>query len=291
MGWTEAVVAAGVGAALTLAARNVVTVAAMLFLVPWLYCIVRYAIEVGNSAERYKAIATFGLAFAWLGLGGWWVWDATQRLMMSVARLETQNNLKSIAVAMAYYEERNKELPRVGGTGQDGKPVGLSWRVQLLPYLGEESLYQQFKLDAPWDAPANKRLLRQMPKVYAHPLGDREKKAEGYTYYRVFVGPDAGFRLGPSKTDWLPSRSNTIMVVEAAEPVPWTKPEELEFGPDRPLPPLGGLFPGYFLAVFFDGSVDNFDQTTDEATLRYYIAPRWDLPPPKERHGFFGRMP
>ena len=77
----------------------------------------------------------------------------------------------------------------------------------------------------------------------------------------------------------------------ASEPVPWTKPEELEFGPGRPLPRLGGLFPGYYHAVFFDGFVDYFPQTTDEATLRWYIAPRWDVPMPTERHGLFGRMP
>ena len=43
-----------------------------------------------------------------------------------------------------------------------GKP-GLSWRVAILPYLEQDTLYKQFKLDEPWDSPHNKKLIRQMP--------------------------------------------------------------------------------------------------------------------------------
>ena len=53
--------------------------------------------------------------------------------------------------------------------------------------------------------------------------------------------------------------SNTLMIVEAVTPVLWTKPEDLTFDPDEPLPELGGLFPGSFQAVFFDGAVRIYD--------------------------------
>ena len=43
-----------------------------------------------------------------------------------------------------------------------GKPL-LSWRVHLLPFLEENELYEQFKLDEPWDSPHNIKLLDQMP--------------------------------------------------------------------------------------------------------------------------------
>ena len=33
----------------------------------------------------------------------------------------------------------------------------LSWRVLLLPYLEQNNLYQQFKLDEPWDSENNKK--------------------------------------------------------------------------------------------------------------------------------------
>ena len=45
------------------------------------------------------------------------------------------------------------------------------------------------------------------------------------------------------------------MVVEADEAVPWTKPDELPYAPDKPLPALGGGPRGNFLVLMADGSV------------------------------------
>src|SRR5262249_55645747 len=59
-------------------------------------------------------------------------------------------------------------LPPVAIADRKGKPL-LSWRVALLPYLGEWDLYRKFKLDEPWDSPHNKALLPLMPEIYACP--------------------------------------------------------------------------------------------------------------------------
>src|SRR5437879_3096759 len=53
-------------------------------------------------------------------------------------------------------------LPAAVVYGKDGTPL-LSWRVSLLPYIEEQELYKQFKLDEPWDSPHNIRLLPHMP--------------------------------------------------------------------------------------------------------------------------------
>jgi prepilin-type processing-associated H-X9-DG protein len=45
------------------------------------------------------------------------------------------------------------------------------------------------------------------------------------------------------------------MVVEADEGVPWTKPDELEFDPKKPLPKFGTKFNGGFHVLLADGSV------------------------------------
>src|SRR5947209_5647397 len=79
----------------------------------------------------------------------------------------------------------------------------------------------------------------------------------GETHYRVLVG-------GGSMWDWVQGAtfaqitdglSNTWMVVEAEEGVPWTKPDELEFDPKKPLPKLGTKFKGGFHVLYGDGSV------------------------------------
>ncbi len=111
----------------------------------------------------------------------------------------------------------------------------------VLPYLNEEGLFQRFHLDEPWDSPANKPLLAQMPKVFALP-GAPAGTAD--THYLGFVGKGAFFegREGLRwPQDFPDGPAQTIMLVEAARGVPWTKPEDLPFDPDpaKSLPPLG----------------------------------------------------
>ena len=65
--------------------------------------------------------------------------------------------------------------------------------------------------------------------------------------------------------------SKTLLVVEGAGPVPWTKPEELPFDPDKPLPKMGGQFDDIFIGAMADGSVRIFPMTIPEKTLRALI--------------------
>jgi hypothetical protein len=161
-----------------------------------------------------------------------------------------------------------------GGVGPaefSGKAL-LSWRVAILPFLGEQELYQRFKLDEPWDSPHNKALLKKMPRIYAPP--GKTTAEPGTTYYQVFVGPHAGFekhralRLGP---DFADGTSNTLLIVEAGTAVPWTKPEDLHYSADEPLPQLGGLFADVFNAALADGSVVALSKTCDQDALRKVI--------------------
>jgi prepilin-type processing-associated H-X9-DG protein len=131
-------------------------------------------------------------------------------------------------------------------------------------------LYKQFKLDEPWDGPHNKKLLAKMPKMYA-PVGVKAKPGE--TYYQAFVGKGAGFepRRQLQIANFTDGTSNTIIVVEAGDPVPWTKPEDLPYVADQALPRLGGLFGGYFNALFADGSVLLISSNADPDALRAAI--------------------
>jgi hypothetical protein len=178
----------------------------------------------------------------------------------------------------------------------------ISWRVAILPYIDEPELFREYNTSEPWDSPNNIRLVERMPKIYAMPgveketsiavagfrflarklhampgaeSGAKKKTPPGHTYYRVFVSSptsraQAAFTRGKSRSlEWFLSRaSDAILVVEAAEAVPWTKPGDLEYDPTGPLPKLGGHFSGVFQAALVSGQVREFHSDLPEAELR-----------------------
>src|SRR5260370_42413676 len=186
---------------------------------------------------------------------------AVQKIREKANRTESANNLKQIGKAMKDYPDAHGCLPPVAIYGKDGQPL-YSWRVLLLPFLGEDDLYHQFRLDDPWDSPNNMPLLAKMPLVYAHPTQGKPKEPYG-TYYQVFVGSGAVFEAGQDnkpmtlkQIDAGQGTSRTMLVVEAATPVPWTKPEDLPYSSDQPLPKLGGFYSEHgYLFLTADGSV------------------------------------
>jgi hypothetical protein len=194
---------------------------------------------------------------------------AVQKVRDAAARVETQKSLKAIAVGLHNYHNAKGHLPPPYLRTPDGRP-GLSWRVDVLPYVEQPGLYRQFKLDEPWDSPANRRLLDQMPAVFR---AFDAAPGETRTYFRVFVGAGALFEPGRQLrfADISDGSNNTLMVVEAAEAVPWTAPEELEYDPTRPLPRLGHVSANQFQAAFADGSVRPVRADKGEAAVRGMI--------------------
>ena len=188
----------------------------------------------------------------------------------SAARTRSQNNLKQLALAMHNYHATYNSLPTDAIYSKDGKPL-LSWRVAILPYIEQLQLYNQFKLDQAWDSPHNKNLLEKMPQIYA-PVTD-VKTPPHFTYYQVFTGPGTVFegnkkiRL-PEITD---GTSNTILIVEAGDAVPWTKPQDLPYSPRKDLPKLGGLLADSINVAMCDGSVRGLPRRFNRAAFRLAI--------------------
>jgi prepilin-type processing-associated H-X9-DG protein len=181
---------------------------------------------------------------------------------------KSANNLKQIALAFHNYEATMGKLP-TNETTKDGKP-GLSWRVQVLPYIEHDNLYKQFKLDEPWDSEDNKKLIEKIPDIFV-PL--RGKADKGQTFYQTFTGKHGWMNPGAGLPGTFPDgTSNTFLVAEAAKAVIWTKPDDMEFD-GKTVPKLGGMFDGRFTAAFADGHVLRFKKDVDQDLLKILIDP------------------
>lgn len=198
--------------------------------------------------EQFPGAALFGITSGML-------LPAVQAARFSARRMQSSNHLKQLALAMHNYHDTYNRLPgsvvvdRVSGEKR-------SWRIELLPFLEEQALYQQYRQDEPWDSEHNRKLLDKMPAVFRHP---NSAAPADRTVYHVVHGEEIGVRTEEATRfrDFTDGLSNTIMFVEVEDEfaVPWTKPEDVELDPDDPWPPLGGHNQEGVQVAMFDGSV------------------------------------
>jgi hypothetical protein len=214
------------------------------------------------AAVRLKVdVASVGLVFV----------EAVQKVREAAARTQVANNLKQIALAMHNYHDTYGRFPPQATYDKNGKAL-VSWRVMILPFIEENNLYNRFHHDERWDSEHNKKLLAQMPKVYASPQ-DEQTIQEHVTHYQGFVGKGAFFegKQGLRITDFTDGTSNTIMIAEASKAVPWTKPEDIPYVPGKPLPKLGLPDAAGFQASLCDGCVRFLSHKITQATLHQAI--------------------
>jgi hypothetical protein len=191
--------------------------------------------------------------------------------------IRTSENMRALAIAMhEYLDKYDYAFPPYAVVDEEGNPL-LSWRVLILPYLHQNELFEEFHLNEPWDSPHNKNLLAKMPPIYNHPR-KRSDDPPFSTHYQVFVGKGAAFEgeRGMHHKDFPDGFWQTILIAEAAEPVPWTKPEDLSYDPRGPLPKLGGLFPNGFFVVMADGTGRFIRNDISETTIRALITRNGD---------------
>lgn len=188
--------------------------------------------------------------------------------------IRSRNSLRQLMVAMHGHHDAHRRLPAAYSRKADGTKL-LSWRVRLLPFLGEAALYAQFHLDEPWDSEHNKKLIARIPTVFVSPaLGDDAAK-KGLT---GFVGPIApksifeGSEAIPlSKIRDGTSHTLGFLEVDAEHAVVWTQPDDLKVNWQEPLKGLklwkvetGSVF----LTVFCDGKVRAISDKIDSAAFR-----------------------
>jgi hypothetical protein len=198
---------------------------------------------------------------------------------LTAARQDTshrlsRNNLKQFGLAMHNFHDAYGSFPPTASYDDNGKKL-LSWRVFLLPFLGQGKIYQQFHLDEPWDSEHNRKLIPKMPAIYRNPFA--ESGGKGKTSYLALVGKEGkqfltvfSGKAGVPIREVTDGTSNTIMIIEVAPEfaVPWTKPQDLQIDFKNPLKGIFGKKTEHTRALFCDGSVHTLPKDINLKTLR-----------------------
>ena len=232
--------------------------------------------------------AITGLVLGSVGtLGSVFILFVTLGAWRKISLAKDGNSLQQVGLAVYWDADAKRRLMAPFARGPDGEPNrGLSWRVQILPYLEEETVYRQFERGQAWDSPANWPASQTVIRQYASTADPPSVQ----TRFRVFVGPgtlfedSAEWREDASLARIPDGASQTLMVVESADTVPWASPQELPYQPAAPLPPLGHPNRSTFLVLLADGSVRTLKKSLSPAVLHALITrnvgealpPNWD---------------
>jgi serine/threonine protein kinase len=199
--------------------------------------------------------------------------SAADSAQIAEDRAASRNNLQQIGMALHMYHDTFGRFPQAHIADAAGQPL-LSWRVQILPFLGGRAtdLYNRFDLTKSWDSPENLPLLKEMPAVFCAAIPERAQGTA--TSYAAGVGPDAMMTGGPGLRliDLRDGLDVVLIIGEVTHrEIPWTKPEDVDL---TLLPGLGdpqgfgsqNHLPTLFLLA--DGNTRELDNDTSPDRLR-----------------------
>jgi hypothetical protein len=202
-----------------------------------------------------------------------------------------------VGLAMLNFESANGFLP-AAIVDKEGKPL-MSWRVAILPYLGQQELFEKFHLDEPWDSPHNLEIAKQ-----ASPDIFRRDNREGMTSYlrpvydgsdlaaargdiqpieKRFAGRQCFLQPGDKFLDIRDGTANSILIAEVApeHAVFWTKPEDWEVDLKDPLAKLRTEGRHTFASGYHDGSARSIPINIDAEILKRLITKAGGEPIPQ----------
>ena len=225
--------------------------------------------KAAGKAKMWAWISCFlGIAQILLAL----FLPAVQSAHNAARNLQNLNNLKIVSLAMFNCSSLNHEqLPAAYTVNEDGQRLH-SWRVAILPFIEEEELYKQIRLDEPWDSEWNKQFHNKCPKFFQNPLAEL---GPGETTYAVVVGENTVFpgSEGINLKDVSDGLSNTGMITERS-PVCWMDPnsdipfEEAIKGVNNSPNGIRSFAIGRFTVVTCDGAVGMLNNNVSNDFLR-----------------------
>jgi prepilin-type processing-associated H-X9-DG protein len=224
-------------------------------------------------ANQQSVIAASGIAVALL-------LPAVQATREAARRAQCSNNLKQIVLSLHNYHDAYSSFPPLYTVDKNGKPLH-SWRVLVLPFMEQSNLYEQIRLDEPWDSEFNKQFHNVVIPQYVCPSCKSVQFKNGKNCcYTVITGEG----IIPAKTSRdktgggieriTDGTSNTVGVLEVKEPFCWMDPNaditmaDLAKGINQKDSRLGSYHARGINIAMFDGSVRFISETIDLKMLK-----------------------
>lgn len=191
---------------------------------------------------------------------------------MSEKDREATISLSQISLALQSYRIAHQgNSPPLALYADDGTGL-LSWRVLILPYIGEAKLFEEFHLGEPWDSDHNRQLIDRIPLTYS---AGSEKSARGQTRYLAPTGKETFWetRGGLATKEISDGFALTICAVEVRSDhsVVWTKPEDLTIDLEAPSISLDWADTDGFPAAFSDGRMAFLSRKLGKGQISKYF--------------------
>jgi hypothetical protein len=125
-----------------------------------------------SAFARSEVLVPLALGAVLLGL----LLPGVQKARAASARATCTDNLKQIGLALHNYESAHGELPP---SATDATGTRRSWAIDVLPHLGQERLFKQYRPDLEWFDPANQTVINTHLAVFQCPQAQNPRTAVG----------------------------------------------------------------------------------------------------------------
>ena len=151
---------------------------------------------------------------------------AVRNARRNAITVNAQSPLNQLLLALHNYHDVHGRFPPAYLADVDGTPMH-SWRVLILPYIEQRSLYDAYDFAEPWNGPNNSKLINRMPPIYGSPSED---ESPTFTNMVAVTGAGTAFPNGASTclADFVDGPENTILLTEIVNSrVPWLQPRDI----------------------------------------------------------------
>lgn len=184
----------------------------------------------------------------WLALD---LQQAAARARHAQLRMLSGNNLKTLVLALQNYHDTYQQYPPAVVTDATGRPL-YSGRVLLLPFIEQQTVFEQFDHSRAWDSPENLALSQTRIKAFESP---HKPAADGRCDYVFVTGPGTAFPTGRTTNygDMQDGTAQTLVMIETSNgPASWAAPGDWDAS-SGPIPPA--YMTDQTLVGFADGKV------------------------------------